>query len=163
MPRAAIAPLPEPELEPKPMDIQEMVAKQERVTEQERAAEPERAAEHDEQLEEEYKETITLRAAYFYALQNTLEDIRFQIADIQRDARQDRLETQDMLRAILDRLPPAPAHLHDVLVIFTPLALHFYFLYPHTVVVRILGLGVLFVHILFFIMHFILIMVYFLL
>jgi hypothetical protein len=108
MPRAAIAPLPEPELEPKPMDIQEMVAKQERVTEQERAAEPERAAEHDEQLEEEYEETITLRAAYFYALQNTLEDIRFQIADIQRDARQDRLETQDMLRAILDRLPPAP-------------------------------------------------------
>jgi hypothetical protein len=110
MPRAAIAPLPEPELEPKPMDIQEMVAKQERVTEQERAAEPERAAEHNEQLEEEeeYEETMTLRAAYFYALQNTLEDIRFQIADIQRDARQDRLETQDMLRAILDRLPPAP-------------------------------------------------------
>jgi hypothetical protein len=80
------------------------------AAEQERAAKPERAAEHDEQPEEEdeYEEMITLRAAYFYALQDTLEDIQFQIADIQRDARQDRLETQDMLRAILDRLPPAP-------------------------------------------------------
>jgi hypothetical protein len=89
MPRAT----PKPELEPKPMDIQEMAA------EQERAAERERAAEHDEQPEEEeeYEETITLIA---------LEDIRFQITDIQRDARQDRLKTQDMLRAILDRLPP---------------------------------------------------------
>jgi hypothetical protein len=50
---------------------------------------------------------ITLKAADFYALQDTLEDIRFQIADIQRDARQDRLKTQDMLRAFLDKLPPA--------------------------------------------------------
>jgi hypothetical protein len=58
--------------------------------------------------EKEYEETITLRAIDFYALQDTLEDIQFQIADIQRDARQDRLETQDMLRAILDRLPPTP-------------------------------------------------------
>jgi deoxyadenosine/deoxycytidine kinase len=98
MPRAT----PKPELEPKPMDIQEMAA------EQERAAERERAAEHDEQPEEEeeYGETITLIASDFYALQDTLKDIRFQITDIQRDARQDRLKTQDMLRAILDRLPP---------------------------------------------------------
>jgi deoxyadenosine/deoxycytidine kinase len=95
MPRATTAP--DPELEPEPMDIQE------------RAAEPERAAEHDEQPEEEeYEEMITLRATDFYALQDTLKDIQFQIADMQRDARQDRLETQDMLRAILDRLPPAP-------------------------------------------------------
>jgi hypothetical protein len=67
-------------------------------------------AEHDEQPEEEeeYEETITLKAADFYALQDTLEDIRFQVANIQRDARQDRLETQDMLWAILDRLPPPP-------------------------------------------------------
>jgi hypothetical protein len=60
------------------------------AAEQERAAKPERAAEHDEQPEEEedeYEEMITLRAAYFYALQDTLEDIQFQIADIQRDAR----------------------------------------------------------------------------
>jgi hypothetical protein len=96
MPRATIAP--EPELEPEPMDIQEM------------AAELERAVEYDDQPEEEeeYEETITLRATDFYALQDTLKDIRFQIADIQRDARQDRLETQDMLRAILDRRPLAP-------------------------------------------------------
>jgi hypothetical protein len=83
MPRAAAAPEPEPKLETEPMDIQEMAA------EQERAAEPEKAAEHDEQPEEEeeYEETITLRVADFYALQDTLEDIQFQIADIQRDAR----------------------------------------------------------------------------
>jgi hypothetical protein len=83
MPKAAATP------EPKPMDIHEMAA------EQERATEPKRAAEYDEQPEEEeeYEETITLKAADFYALQDTQEDIQFQIADIQRDARQDRLET----------------------------------------------------------------------
>ena len=83
MPRAAAAPQLEPKLELKPMDIHEM------ATEQKRATEPEREAEHDEppEEEEEYKETITLRAADFYALQDTLEDIRFQIANIQRDAR----------------------------------------------------------------------------
>ena len=104
MPRAIAAPQPWPKPEPEPMDIHEM------PVEQERAAEPERAVEHDEQPEEEeeYEETITLRAADFCALQDTLEDIRFQIADIQRDARQDRLKTQDLLQAILDRLPPAP-------------------------------------------------------
>jgi hypothetical protein len=53
------------------MDIQEMAA------EQHRAAEPEKAVEHDEQPEEEeeYEEMITLKAADFYALQDTLEDI----------------------------------------------------------------------------------------
>jgi hypothetical protein len=98
MPRVAGAPQPEPELEPEPMDIHE------------RAAEPKSVAEHDKQPkeEEEYEETITLRAADFYALQDTLNDIQFQIVDIQRDAHRDRLETQDMLRAILDWLPPAP-------------------------------------------------------
>jgi hypothetical protein len=74
MPRAA------PKPEPEPMDIPEMAA------EQERAAEPERATEQEEQPEEEEEEeqedTVTLRAADFYALQDTLEDIRFQIADI---------------------------------------------------------------------------------
>ena len=92
MPRAA--PVPEP------MDIPKM------VVEQEMASEPKRAAEQEEQSEEE-EEYITLRAADFYALQDTLEDIRFQIADIQRDARQDRLEITEMFQAILDRLPPA--------------------------------------------------------
>jgi nucleoid-associated protein YgaU len=61
MPRTA----PELELEPEPMDIQEMTA------EQERATEPERAAEHDEQppeKEEEYEEMITLKVVDFIAL-----------------------------------------------------------------------------------------------
>jgi hypothetical protein len=93
MPRAAPAPEPEPE----PMDIPEI------------AAEPERAAEHEElpEEEEEYEETITLRASDFVHLQDTLVDMQSQIADLQRDARQDRLEIQEMFRAILDRLPPA--------------------------------------------------------
>jgi hypothetical protein len=52
--------------------------------------------------------------ADFYTLQDTLADIRFKIANIERDARQDKLEAeerfeaqQSLLRAILDRLPPA--------------------------------------------------------
>ena len=80
MPRAIAAPQPrpEPELEPEPIDIHKMPVEQERV------AKPERAAEHYEQPEEEeeHEETITLRAIDFCALHNTLEDIRFQIADI---------------------------------------------------------------------------------
>jgi molecular chaperone GrpE (heat shock protein) len=98
--------------EPEPMDIHEMAAKQEI------AAKPEMAEEHEEEAEqepeaedqpdeEEYEETITLSAADVYALQDTLEDIRFQISNIQRDARQDRLELQAMLQDILSRLPPA--------------------------------------------------------
>jgi hypothetical protein len=35
--------------------------------------------------EEEYEEKITFRAVDVYALQDTLEDMRFQIANIQRD------------------------------------------------------------------------------
>jgi hypothetical protein len=75
MPRA------EPELEP--MDIPEMAA------EQEMAAEPERAVEQVEQPEEEeeYEEGITLRASDLLHFQDTLMDIRSQIADLQRDAR----------------------------------------------------------------------------
>jgi hypothetical protein len=91
MPRAV------PEPEPEPMDILEIVA------------EPERAAEQEEQLEEEeeYEERITLRASDLLHFQDTLVDIQSQIADLQNDARQDRLEIQGMFRAILDRLPPA--------------------------------------------------------
>jgi hypothetical protein len=97
MPRAAPAPEPEPEPEPEPMDIPEI------------ATEPERATEQEEQPEEEeeYEETITLRASDFVHLQDTLVDMRSQITDLQRDARQDRLEIQEMFQAILDRLPPA--------------------------------------------------------
>jgi hypothetical protein len=88
MPRAAPAPALEPELELEPMDIPEI------------AAEPERAAEQKEQPkeEEEYEETITLRALDFVHLQDTLVDMRSQIADLQRDARQDRLEICEMFR-----------------------------------------------------------------
>jgi hypothetical protein len=85
MPKAAPAPEPEPE----PMDIPEMAAEQEIV------AEPKGVTEQEEQLEEEeeYKETITLRASDFVHFQDILEDKRFQIVDLQRTARQDRLET----------------------------------------------------------------------
>jgi hypothetical protein len=67
MPRVAVAS--EPELEP--MDTHEMPAVQERP------AKPKRAIEHYEQPEEEeeYEETITLRAVDFYALQDTLDDM----------------------------------------------------------------------------------------
>jgi hypothetical protein len=98
--------IPEPELkpkpEPKPMDILEM------ATEQEIAAKPKMARGQEEEADEEkYEKMITLKATYFYALQDTLEDIRFQISDIQRDACQDRLELQATLQDILSRLPPA--------------------------------------------------------
>jgi hypothetical protein len=70
------------------------------------AAEPESVAEQEEQPEED-EEYITLRASDLLHFQDTLMDIRSQITDLQRDARQDRLKIQGMFRAILDRLPPA--------------------------------------------------------
>jgi hypothetical protein len=70
MPRVALA----PELEP--MDIHEMLAEQEIAAELEMVEGQEEEA--DEQPdEEEYEETITLRAADVYALQDTLEDMLF--------------------------------------------------------------------------------------
>jgi hypothetical protein len=71
MPRAT------PKPEPEPMDIPE-------AAEQEIVAEPERAAEQEEQPkeEEEYEETITLRASDFVHFQDTLVDMRSQIADL---------------------------------------------------------------------------------
>jgi hypothetical protein len=83
MPRVALEPEPAPE--PEPMGIHEM------PTEQEITAEPAMAEEQEEEAnkqpdEEEYEETITLRAVDVYALQDTLEDMLFQIANIQRDA-----------------------------------------------------------------------------
>jgi ribosome modulation factor len=74
---------------PEPMDIPEMAA------EQIMAADPERAADQEEQPEE-YKEGIMLRASDLLHFQDTLVDIRSQFADLQRDARQDRLEVQEM-------------------------------------------------------------------
>jgi hypothetical protein len=73
------------EPEPKPMDIHEMAAEQEIATKLEMADRQEEEAD-EQQNEEEYEETITLRGTDFYALHDTLEDIRFQISDIQSDA-----------------------------------------------------------------------------
>ena len=92
--------------EPEMMNMDEPVAAEPGEPSVEPVTEPHVADEEEAVTEQE--ETITLRASDFEALQDTLEDIRFQIADIQRDVRQDRLETQDLLRAILDRLPPTP-------------------------------------------------------
>jgi hypothetical protein len=102
MPRAQ--PQPEPAPVPEPMDIPEM------------AAEPEIAAEQEELLDEseEYEEGITIRRSDLLHFQDTLvdirsqiKDVRFHFADLQRDVRQDRLEVQEMFRAIMERLPPA--------------------------------------------------------
>jgi hypothetical protein len=86
MPRAQPQPQPEPTPVPEPMDIPEM------------AAEPEIAAEQEELLDEseEYEEGITIRCSDLLHFQETLVDLRSQIADLQRDARQDRLEVQQM-------------------------------------------------------------------
>jgi hypothetical protein len=104
MPRAAPQPAPEPEPEPEPMDIPEM------------AAEPEIAAEQEELLDEseEYEEGIMIRRSDLLHFQDTLVDlqsqfkeVKDQLVDIKREARQDRLEIQETLRAIMERLPPA--------------------------------------------------------
>jgi hypothetical protein len=79
MPRAAPQPAPEPE----PMDIPEM------------AAEPEIAVEAEEQPEEqteEYEEGILITRSDLYYFQENLVDLQSQIADLQRDVLQDRLE-----------------------------------------------------------------------
>jgi hypothetical protein len=62
------------------MDIHEMAAEQEISVELEMAEEHEEEAEQEEEAEdqldeEEYEETITLRAADVYALQDTLDDM----------------------------------------------------------------------------------------
>jgi hypothetical protein len=76
MPRGAPAPALEPE--PEPMDNPEMAA------EQEIAVEPERAAEQEEQPDEgeEYEEGIMIKASDLLHFQDTLVDIRSQIADL---------------------------------------------------------------------------------
>jgi hypothetical protein len=107
MPRVApkLEPAPEPTSELEPMDIHEMPTEQEIVAEPEMAEGQEEEA--DEQPdEEEYEETITLKAADVYALPDTLEDIQFQIVNIQRDVHQDRFELRAMMQDILARLPP---------------------------------------------------------
>jgi hypothetical protein len=79
------------------MDIPEMAAVSEFATEQKE--QPDEG--------EEYEEGIMIRRSDLLHFQETLMDIRSQITDLQRDARQDRLEVQQMFRAVMDRLPPA--------------------------------------------------------
>jgi hypothetical protein len=93
------------------MDIEEEASKPKAVVE---PVEPVAVPNAVEEEEEEYKETITIRASNLVTLQDTLEDIQFQISNMQRDARQvhikanERYEAQQAtLRAILERLPPA--------------------------------------------------------
>jgi hypothetical protein len=87
MPRAA----PEPEM----MDMDEPVAPERAAPELvEPPVEPKEEAEDQQEEEEEYEETIMIRASDFAALQDTLEDMRFKIAEIQREAHQDRLDVQ---------------------------------------------------------------------
>jgi hypothetical protein len=68
-----------------------------------------------------------LRAQIYYTSRTPSWTYDLRLHNLQRDARQDRLEVQEMFRAILDRLPPAsgPSHHHqprDVLVlVFLPL------------------------------------------
>jgi hypothetical protein len=80
MPRVAAAPEPEPE----PMDIHEIAVEQEiaAAPKHDDAVEQEEEADEQPDEEEEYEETITLRVTDFYALQDTLDDMRFQIAEI---------------------------------------------------------------------------------
>jgi hypothetical protein len=84
------------------MDIPEIPA------EHEMAFEPHREAEQEQPDEgEEYEEGILITRSDLLHFQEALVDIQSQIADLQRDARQDRLEVQEMFRAIMERLPPA--------------------------------------------------------
>jgi hypothetical protein len=114
MPRAAPEPAPQPQPEPapeaEPMDI---LAEHEMAFEPQREVE-EQAKEYEEEQLEEDEECITLTCSNLLHFQDTLVDIRSQIrdvrfhfSDLQRDVRQDRLEVQEMFRAIMDRLPPA--------------------------------------------------------
>jgi hypothetical protein len=72
--------------EPELMDMDEAVVA---------VAEPEAVAE--EKAEQE--EMITIITADFYALQETLVDIRFELADMRRDAHQDKLEADERYEA----------------------------------------------------------------
>jgi hypothetical protein len=65
---------------PEMMNMDELVAAKLGEPLVELVAEPHVANEEEEEMEQE--ETVTLRASDFEALQDTLEDIRFHIADI---------------------------------------------------------------------------------
>jgi hypothetical protein len=78
------------------MDIPEIPAEHEMAFEPHREAEQEQPEEYDEEQLEEDEKCITLRRSDLLHFQGTLVDIRSQIADLQRDARQDRLKVQQM-------------------------------------------------------------------
>jgi hypothetical protein len=82
--------------EPKMTDVDEPVVLEPVVPETaapEPVEPPVELEEAEVEEEEEYEEMITLRASDFVAFQDILEDMRFQISNIQRDARQDRLKS----------------------------------------------------------------------
>ena len=98
--------------EPEMMDIEKLAAQPEPPAQPEVAVEPN--ATDDEDEGEEYEETITISASNLVALLDTLDDMRFKIDNIERDAHQAQLEAeerfkaqQSLLRAILNRLPSA--------------------------------------------------------
>jgi hypothetical protein len=101
MPRAApqLQPEPEPAPEHEPMDIPEMAFEPQR--------EPEEQPEEQTEEQTEYEEGILITRSDLYYFQENLVDLRSQIADLQRDVLQDRLEVREMFRAIMERLPPA--------------------------------------------------------
>ena len=102
--------------EPELMDMDEPAAvEQEVAKEEEVVAEPNAV----EEEEEECEETITISAADLVALQDTLDDIRFHIANMRRDACQVQLKEderykaiQAMLRDIVAWLPQLREPLH---------------------------------------------------
>ena len=74
-------------------DELEMLNIEEPEAQPEVAIEPDAAV--DEEEGEEYEETITISASDLVALQDTLDDMRFKIANIERDARQAQLEAEE--------------------------------------------------------------------
>jgi hypothetical protein len=127
------------------MDIPELVAEHEMAFKPQREAEEQPKEYEEEQLEKD-EECITLRHSDLLHFQDTLVDIRSQIrdvrfhfADLHRDVRQDRLEVQEMFRAIMDRLPPAAGpHAPPP----APCTLFFIFYISTLWTVQILSLGV---------------------
>jgi hypothetical protein len=172
MPRAQPQPQPQPAPVPEPMDIPEM------------AAEPEIAAEQEEPLDEseEYEEGIMIRRSDLLHFQDTLVDLRSQIREVKdqfalifrgmlvrtdlRSRRcsepswRDCLQQQDLLH----HHQPRDVFVTSWFIFHTPLHYICIFFIRTLWTVRDLSLGVFyhFVHILFSIMQFILIMVYFL-
>ena len=73
------------------MDIEEPSAQPEATVELDTA--------DDEEEGEEYKETNTISASDLVALQDTSNDMRFKIANIERDAHQAQLEAEERFKA----------------------------------------------------------------